>query len=73
MKYLADLTAAMRLIPGRYLERYIQVRDQERIRHAERQASTKFRKRRKQLRRIRKGFEDEHQRKEGKTYEAGGF
>ena len=73
MKYLADLTASMGLIPGRYLERYIQVRGQERIRHAERQASTEFRKRRKQLRRICKGFEDEHQRKEGKTYEAGGF
>ena len=58
--------------PGTYTTLYCEELDKQRIYHAERKSGDKFKKRRKQLRKQRKGIEDTNTQK-GVTYKSGVF
>ena len=57
----------MNISPGTYTTLYCEELDEQRIYHAERKSGDKFKKRRKQLRKQRKGIEDTNTQKEGVT------
>ena len=72
-KFHTSLLELMDVPPGTYTTLYCAELDKQRVYHSERKSKDRFRKRRKQLRRQRKGIQDTHVQAEGTTYESGQF
>ena len=72
-KFHTSLLESMNITPGTYTTLYCEELDKQCIYHAERKGGDKFKKRRKQVRKQRKGIEDTNIQKEGVTYKAGVF
>lgn len=68
-----SLLDSMNVPPGTYTTLYCTELDKQRVYHSERKNEDKFKKRRKQLRRQRKGLQDSHTQTEGVTYKSGEF
>ena len=71
-KFHTSLLESMNVPPGTYTTLLCDNLDKQRVYHAERKSGDKFKKRRKQLRRQRKGLEDTNSQK-GVTYKSGEF
>ena len=72
-KFHTSLLESMDISPGTYTKLFCEQLDRQRIYHAKRKGGDKFKKRRKQLRKQRKGIEDTNTQTEGVMYKSGQF
>ena len=70
---VARVLERLQICPGKNTHSAIQKHDEKRVNLSTKRCTEKLKKRRKQLRAIRKGLWDMEKEKEGKMYEAGGY
>ena len=61
------------IIPGRFMSRSAKIRDKKRLNGSFKKSDEKGKKRRKQLRSTRKGYEDKEKEQEGEIYLSGAY